>query len=271
MTRPAITHPVPRTLRALLVGLSLLALATTAQAQTNVWTGLGVGDWDDAANWSLGVVPQAQFIPPDPGDVSVLIDTNPGQDSSVLMQGQGTRSIGSLRIDAGDTLTIADEASLVVGPVLNSGAILLTQGQGQTASLRSVSTLVNAPGAILSLDNGVYVPFNSFNNNVLFWNQSLTEGYGTIRNLTIQNDDLIDANVTGEQLALQGKSPGTSSNVFRTLRNPGTLRASGGGTLRLSDWQSGGILNQDNGVSGTAYPAPSKPKATRPSSLKTRP
>ena len=231
------TSNATKTLRALLVGLSFITFTAAAQAQsTNVWIGPAVGDWSDPANWSLGVVPI---------DDAVYIDSNTGQDSSVLYE--DISSIGSLAIDAGDALTIAEGASLAVGPVLNSGSIhIVGQGQG----LRAVGTLINAPGGLLSLDNGIYSSFFPYRN-PLFWNQAATEGYGNIGNLTIQNDHLIDANITGEQLTLQGKSLTSPANVIRFLSNPGTMRASNAGILRLADWQTVGILNQDNSQAGT--------------------
>lgn len=245
-------YPAIKTLRSLLFGLSFVALTAAAQAQTNVWTGPIAGNWDVAANWSLGVVPQAVSIPPDPLDVSVLLDTNASQDSSVLLE--GFRSIGSLQVDAGDTLTISDDATLAVGPVLNTGSIHLVghdQSPFPSNGLRTVGTLINAPGSLLSFNNGAFSSYYP-HRNYLFWNQSTTEGYGNIVNLTIQNDNLIDANVTGEQLTLQGKSLTSSSSVMRFLHNPGTMRARNGGMLRLTDWQRGDIQNHDgNGQAGT--------------------
>ena len=173
------------------------------------------------------------------------LDTNPGQDSSVLYEGIST--IGSLAIDAGDALTIAEGAALTVGPVLNYGSLHINSTN--TRGLRAVGTVVNAPGAVLSFDNGHY----SSSSNQLFWNQSTTEGYGTIRDLAVQNDGLIDANVAGDpfkRLSLIG-STSYSPSFIHTLRNSGTLRASSGGTLQLSNWQTGGIVNQNSNQTGT--------------------
>ncbi len=238
-------HPTVRALLAFVFVASLVIFSAASHAQTNVWVGPAVGDWDDPANWALGVVPD--------DTTSVQIDTNAGQDSSVLLE--GIFSIGSLAIDSGDTLTISDDATLAVGPVLNSGSIHLVghnQSPFPSNGLRAVGTLINAPGGLLSLDNGYYSSFSS-NRNYLFWNQSLTEGYGTIGNRNIQNDGLIDANVSGDpqwRLSLDG-SFSSSFNNTRFLRNSGTLRASNGGTLQLLNWSAGGILNQDDGQAGT--------------------
>ena len=100
----------------------------------------------------------------------------------------------------------------------------------------------NAPGAVLSFDNGHY----SSSGNQLFWNQSTTKGYGKIADLIIQNDGLIDANVTGKSLSVRGPQSATHS-----LRNQGTMRATNGGLLYFSNWRHwpyrGGILNHYDG------------------------
>ncbi len=131
------TYNATKSLRALLFGLSFLTLTAAAQAQdTNVWTGPAVGDWSDPANWSLGVVPI---------DDAVYIDSNTGQDSSVLFE--GTSAIGSLAIDPGDALTIAEGAKLTVGQVLNSGSlhIITDYNSFPTRGLRAVGALIRAP------------------------------------------------------------------------------------------------------------------------------
>ena len=242
-----------KTFCTLFLGLCLVTVTATVHAQTNVWTGGAVGDWDVAANWSLGAVPQAASSPPDPLDVSVLLDTNPGQDSSVLLE--GTFGVGSLAIDAGDALTIADDASLAVGPVLNSGSIHVVGHDNNPFSslgLRATGTVVNAPGSLLALDKGNFSAFLPVGSAPLFWNQSTTEGSGIISSLSLQNDGLINANIpSGESLETLAILGNINSSETAFLHNSGTMQASNGGILRLGEWRAGGILNQGNGQAGT--------------------
>ena len=53
-----------------------LSLATSYSQTNNVWTGTTSSDWNDGLNWSLGVVPDAQFTSPIENAVVSTVTTN---------------------------------------------------------------------------------------------------------------------------------------------------------------------------------------------------
>ena len=53
-----------------------LSLATSYSQTNNVWTGTTSSDWNDESNWSLGVVPDAQFTSPIENAVVSTVTTN---------------------------------------------------------------------------------------------------------------------------------------------------------------------------------------------------
>ncbi|MEM1166849.1 MAG: hypothetical protein AAGI30_11225 [Planctomycetota bacterium] len=84
-------------------------------AQT-VWTGAGDGSsWTDNANWSTGVNPNSS-------SVGVVIDDDELITSDVVLA--ATRTIADLRLDAGDSLTLLQSASLTFnGGFVNNGTL----------------------------------------------------------------------------------------------------------------------------------------------------
>src|SRR5437762_13653085 len=74
---------------------ALASISTKLLAATDVWNG-GTGSWNSAANWSGGI--------PNSSTVDVLIDAANSLNSAVTLNGAVT--VGSLNLDAGDTLTV---------------------------------------------------------------------------------------------------------------------------------------------------------------------
>src|SRR6266550_1648120 len=84
--------------RGMLVCAAVAAAAAAAMppnsvaGTTNIWNG-GPGDWQNPANWSTGVVPNAP-------DADVFIDG--GKDAIASVVTGGGSAMGNLTIDAGD-------------------------------------------------------------------------------------------------------------------------------------------------------------------------
>src|SRR5438270_3572709 len=90
-------------------------IASLARTQTvSNWLG-GTGNWSDGLKWSSAV--------PDGGTFDVRIDNSNAAVSSVTMD--SSRTVGRLTIDAGDSLSLANNVTFTVaaGGFAGSGAI----------------------------------------------------------------------------------------------------------------------------------------------------
>jgi hypothetical protein len=128
----------------------LLANAAFAQRELHTWIGPATGNWTEAANWDSGVVPC--------GDTAdVLIDGNPGQDSSVtLTAAVGAWTNGFVAVSPGDTLRLAKSYDgntyFHLAGLANGGTLRVTASAGgniQTTGLLSYEegAVFNAAGA----------------------------------------------------------------------------------------------------------------------------
>ncbi len=103
------------------------------------WINPQGGSWNDPSNWSTAALPTA-------GDV-VVIDLP----SNVTVQlSDGAASVNSLQLS--DTLVLDGGSLSVAGDLVNTGAIHLASDGG--AVLVVNGTLTNAPGSLLSADQG---------------------------------------------------------------------------------------------------------------------
>jgi len=107
------------------VASALLALFS-APIFAQTWTG-GTGNWDNASNWSPTVVP-------DSNTAAVLIDGGVGGTSSNVTLGS-TRTVNSLTIDLGDTLSL-------------TGNFEKLNFSGTTPSLNNAGTIQSSAGNV---------------------------------------------------------------------------------------------------------------------------
>ncbi len=232
--------PRPRRSRSVCcVLVSLFAL--TAQAQTNTYIGPPVGDWNDAANWSLGVVPDESS--------RVRIDDQAAQTSLVQIGSGENFSTDELRIDAGDTLDITGSGELNTGPIENSGSIQVGSTTGSTPRLLAQHAVFNLPTGRIALDAGVLVPLAP--DHLFLWNQGTMEGRGLVFTSSLRNEHLIDANLVNEALIIRGPFTRCCGPPTGNLTNSGDLRSSGGGWLSLQSWGNQGLQNFDGETPGT--------------------
>ena len=226
------------------------ALSTSAAlAQVNTWIGPANGDWDNAANWSLGVVPNAPTSLPLTEADPVRIDANSGQDSTVNIDNDSTFRVGELTLDSGDTIAIGANSNLIAAPILNAGKILVNGAENSNTGLRLQGTLFNDPGGRIELHQAALT--RSGTAETLLWNQGVVEGSGAVQVGTLWNEQLIDANDSGQILEISfGMFPSNPSGL-NTLINTGDLRASAGGTLQLIQGSDDLLLNEDSGFAGT--------------------
>lgn len=118
------------------------------------------------------------------------------------------------------------------GTITNNGTITL-QAAGNTTYFYSpnATTLTGTGTLVLSSTNGQYSGFVDMPGG--FTNDSTITGAGTLGSGPFTNNGTVNANVSGQTLALQG---------FTAATNTKTLEASGGGTLEFngSTWNNAG-------------------------------
>ncbi len=216
----------PRAVSAIVTAVLLAVLsATAARAGTDAtWVGPYGGNWSVAENWDPAVVPNG-------AGYDVLIDTDSGVASSVLLN--GTYTVGTLTIDAGDQLTISNNHNLYpTGNVFNNGLLAIE------ATLSA--TYLRIAGVAVTFDgSGALVMSDSSRNRISAndWTYRLTNtGSHTIRgagdvggnNMVLTNNSLIQADqLTPLVINLAG-------NAEHQNYNTGTMQAISGGTLSLS-------------------------------------
>lgn len=228
--------------------LWLLAVSPVAYSQSNqtVWVGPEIGDWQDPANWSTGLVP-------DDSDW-VIIDGNNGQASQVTVGDNFT--VDFLTIDNGDQLRIASSNDLflqqqvdVAGAIVIESNAQFTVGGPLFLQPESTVSLLGGQGSSRLIAN--------IGNSSLVWNQGLIEGAGLVvagRNFI--NDAQVVSNLSGNTLEV---SLSQTSRVKITGYNRGVLRAEQGGLLvinALSGNSPTTLLNSFAGAEGVIEALP---------------
>src|SRR5271157_1263665 len=189
----------------------------------DLWLG-GAGNYSNAANWSLGVVPNngnsydgqpATFTVEIAKSSAVTLDINP--------------TIDNLSIDATSSLSIPNDQSLTVvgsgsgtGTINNSGTIAL-EATGYGASLLASGNVSLTGGGTVTMSNSSENLIDQATSNSTLTNVNNTiQGSGDIgdNGLSLNNQSLIDANQSSELLV---DAP--------AITNTGTLEATVGGTL----------------------------------------
>lgn len=248
------SHTSARITARLLVLMGLVAIPAL-QAQT--WNG-GSGNWSFGPAWTSGISPNSNTA-------DVFIDGGNGAVSQVALDGNFT--VGRLTIDADDSLSFNNGAVLNLaigafggsGTLVNNGSITLgTATGGATLNVANGSTLTG--GGVITLSNNGNNTIQGTSTGAAFTIAlgAAIRGTGTVsfgpaggtNMLRITNQGLIDASNATSTLNIRMDS-GNNTN----LTNTGTLRASGGGTLRLygssgNVFNTGGVIEALDGSTG---------------------
>ena len=187
------------------------------------WIG-GTGDWNVGANWSSATVPGASD--------NAFIDGGSATNSVVSLN--VASQINNLTISAGDLLGINNGVQLSLnGNLFNAGTLAVNAGTSLTTLSIGPSTTFSGTGTV-TLNSGTAAAriVGSVSTNVLTQNAGHTiQGAGQIGAglMGLANAGLIDANVNGGTLTVQ-----LNNAVGVARSNSGTLRASNGGTLSIT-------------------------------------
>ena len=224
------------------IAISFSPAASAAQV-TVVWIGPGGnggdGLWGVASNWDPAVVPNNGT--PAGTTYRVVID-NENTDSVVTIPDNGVNyTVDSLKINAGDTLSLTFSANLTVvnsgsgtGTIINAGTIALGNNPGFT----SASSLTIAGNVTLSGGGNIVMVSNTTANAIhgsgvparLSNVDNTISGSGRIGGFESDYMRFINE---GTVVATQSSLLSISSNSADGVRNTGTLRAESGGTLIL--------------------------------------
>lgn len=224
-----------------------LAAAPSLFAQT--WNGLGPDDfWFTNSNWNTNLAPNGITVNVSVGAPSPTIINNNVNINSLNVTSAGIVTLnGLLSLEFGGTapttltnagtINVLGFASLQLARnVNNSGSLNLTGTNGELRVISAGATL-NGGGTISLSNSGIRSV--SGTSTLTIANQTL-RGTGAIGLNTLgiinQADSLIDANSAAATLTIDPSSAG--------MTNDGTLRASGGGDLRLMDgtFTGGGLI-----------------------------
>ena len=208
---------------ALVLCLASAALPAAAMGAnlSATWNG-GAGNWNSAAQWSGGVVPNN-----DSDSFNVFIDGGKMVNSVVTLDVNPT--ISNLTIDAGDLLSQSNNHSLAV-----AGGTVTNNGTWSLNSAGNLTDLYCSGGATLS-GSGSIVMSNNVNNRILPNDNTVcTNAAGhTIRGagqLLVDTGGLRNAGVI---IADQSTALTIDPNGLNCT-NTGTLQAMSGGTLVLA-------------------------------------
>ena len=222
-----------------LLGL-VFPVASVRASDTN-WLS-GTGSWTNPARWLGAMVPSYGS--------NINIDKNPAFDSLVLLTGTSP-IIGSLRIDAGDTLWLQDShgLSLTVGVVKgiagisyggllsNSGSLQLGSGVGP-AKLKIAGQVVLTGSGTVNLYNSAIDSGSSPSGDRLLNLNNTIRGSGILNasgSLGITNNGLIQ---NGSNQTMSVVVSATDNGFV----NRGTLLATGG-TMNLSCYAPASLIN----------------------------
>ena len=230
--------------------LMLLASAAPASAQTTaVWNG-GDGSFNDGANWSNGTVPAGVID-------NALIDGGNSVSSEVQINGGDHLAIGSLTIDANDSLILSESSSLEIltesatnpdsGRIHNAGQIRLNSST--SARLRFDRVLNLSGGGTVVMNEGSSISASPPAPGQFINHDNTIRGTGRIGSLASQLTNeiggVIHANVNAKSLSLIPSELG--------IVNRGTLRASNGGVVEIRNSQktpfdnTGGLIEAIDG------------------------
>jgi hypothetical protein len=225
---------------------SAIAIGTasgfTAPAKAQNWVGGASGNWTVGTNWSGGVEPNS-------ATAVVRIDNgNLGQATVVTLNAY--RSVGSLFIDSGDQLNIANNTGLTFngGTFSNAGTVnLLSAGNGTYLFINGATdTTFTGGGRVVMGSNAQNFIYSQNGRKLTNAADHTIEGGGQlgINALRFENQGMVDANINGVEMSVD------MTDNFTDFVNTGTLRASNGGVLRLLNsalTNTGGTVSALNG------------------------
>ncbi|MGA2137433.1 MAG: hypothetical protein ABSH14_01080 [Verrucomicrobiia bacterium] len=246
-----------------IVGLSAIVVPRCSQAQTNSWTYLSGGYWDEFRNWSLGVRPASSQV--------VLITNAPTKlvtaDSYTSSNYPASLTITSLTLsaDQGITNTLSLSNAGTTTPlyiqdslaILSGGVLLMTNSSLQVGGPAGGSFVLEGAAAISgtnSFSGGVYIGLSTNSSGSLFVvdGQSVfTNGYTVIgfygsgqavlANGTLQTGD--DRSLpNGVFLGLSSGSQGVLSIAGGTCVAPEHLSLGDSAGSTGAVWITGGQL-----------------------------
>ena len=189
----------------------LLGAAPAAQAANYTWLG-GNGNWSNS-NWSVSGFPNAAAS-------NVFIDGGNSINSAVNLD--TSASIGTLNINAGDSLSLLNGTSLNVngGLITNNGTMSLNASNATTTLLLTSDTTLTGTGKT--------VVSNSANNYI-------DSNPGAVRTLTIGNGYTVEG----------GGNLGAYSNQLKVV-NQGTVLANAAGGMNVSVNDSNSTVGFNN-------------------------
>ena len=211
----------------------------------STWSG-GVGNWSNGAMWSPSGAPNS-----DGADVSV----DGGNVTASTVSVDGNFTVGRLKIDAGDAVTILDNRILAftntggftgAGSIVNNGNLTVTT-QGNLSTLRIDSAVALTGSGALTLTRDTAVTNTS---------NARIAGSGTLTNSsTIQGEGNLGANETAFvnlsagiiQANVAGRTLLVDPNNTGGLSNAGILRATNGGVMLLTGNGGGDFINTATG------------------------
>jgi hypothetical protein len=206
-----------------------------AALETDIWNG-GTGSWTNAAKWSLGVVPNNTSA----SNYVALIANGSSISSSVEIDPAVTVTINRLVLDAGDSLTISNNADLTLTNSLSvNGTLTLTSSNNYTYLEFSGGGLLGGTGQVVM--SGFTPQYDILD----LQNGPVTNGPG----ITIQGAGDVEGDCSSP-LVNQGTISADLSNytlVVSCFVNQGRLNALNGGTLQFSGtWSSNsGVISND--------------------------
>jgi hypothetical protein len=235
---------------------------TACTGTSTNWLG-GTGNWSNAAMWSTGAVPNS-------AGTNVCIDAGNGANSAVTLDISVT--VGTLTIDSGDSLTVSNNTSLVVGGnISNAGQIQVSATTNNTFLTISGNVSLSGGGTLTLTSTNVGIPvINETGSAAVLTNVDNTiQGFGQIGNnglaLVNQAGGIVNASVSGAALLLntaaianQGlleSNLGTLQISAVTNNSGGTISASATGIVQFlngSSIQSGAVSTSGTGVLGPA-------------------
>jgi hypothetical protein len=206
-----------------------------ASAATSIWKG-GAGNWNDA-NWTPGL--------PTGNLTNVLIDNGNAAASVVTIDrpfstpsGLGYPVIGNLSLDAGDTLVVTNQASLVINGSATVNGMITFAGTEVTSRL-----LFGLMGAPQTLSGSGQLQLRGDAGPQVYISDRLTIGPSfTVRSMSG------GASIGGEKLinngVLSAEGPGRIFTVnTKAFTNNGTLRATSGElSVGAFSWTNNGSL-----------------------------
>jgi hypothetical protein len=225
---------------------ALAAAGAHRAAGQTVWNG-GTGNWNTAGNWSTGIVPNT-------GTTNVSIDGGKGTIASVVNLDLASATIGSLTIDAGDTLNFNVNTSLTLNGNATVNGLMSVGASGGSAfgvNFAGTNALTWGGSGQVVLGFPQYQLSNNTGTNVLTLGAGLTihgrngvfvgNGLGGFLNLATVSADVaggtIDFNrpvTNGAGGVLQALSGGTLQfDVQAGSSGPGATMLAGAGSLLL--------------------------------------